>query len=164
MLVTPSILAAGIEFSDDEWFAAMAVRSGEPWYDEALAAIKRLNDGEASDELITAAAPLMYGRWTEQAREHVASGPEQRNTVAGQGFFADGAFGDAEQTRAALSTVDADVLVLGGGLDPAPTERTARELAHLFPRGRAVIQPGAGHYPWLDDQELFVGTVTEFLD
>jgi pimeloyl-ACP methyl ester carboxylesterase len=34
----------------------------------------------------------------------------------------------------------------------------------MFPAARFVVQPGAGHYPWLDDAGSFVSAVTEFLD
>ncbi|NUR02448.1 MAG: hypothetical protein HOY79_39710, partial [Streptomyces sp.] len=35
--------------------------------------------------------------------------------------------------------------------------------ARLFPGGRVVVQPGAGHFPWLDDPEFFTSAVTGFL-
>ncbi|ALC25258.1 alpha/beta hydrolase [Streptomyces pristinaespiralis] len=38
------------------------------------------------------------------------------------------------------------------------------ELAALFPAARTVVQPGAGHYPWLDDPGAFTRTVAAFLD
>jgi hypothetical protein len=38
------------------------------------------------------------------------------------------------------------------------------EFAALFPAGRFIVQPGAGHYPWLDDAGWFVPTVTAFLN
>ena len=34
----------------------------------------------------------------------------------------------------------------------------------VFPAVTFVVQPGAGHDPWLDDARWFVSTVTEFLD
>jgi pimeloyl-ACP methyl ester carboxylesterase len=34
----------------------------------------------------------------------------------------------------------------------------------MFPAARYVVQPGAGHYPWLDDADWFVSAVTAFLD
>lgn len=38
----------------------------------------------------------------------------------------------------------------------------AAELAALFPAARLVVQPGAGHYPWLDDPAWFSAAVTDF--
>jgi pimeloyl-ACP methyl ester carboxylesterase len=38
------------------------------------------------------------------------------------------------------------------------------EFAALFPAAQLVVQPGAGHYPWLDDPDWFVPAVAAFLD
>lgn len=162
VLVTPGWRAVDLAFGDDEWFAAMQQRADEPWYPAALAAVKRVNDGDRSPETRLAAAPLFYGRWTEETREHAEREEGQRNQQAIDNFRA-GSFGDPAQTRAALANVDAEVLVLGGELDPAPTPRVVGEFAALFPRGRAVIQAGGGHFPWLDDPASFVTAITTFL-
>jgi pimeloyl-ACP methyl ester carboxylesterase len=37
-------------------------------------------------------------------------------------------------------------------------------MARVFPRGRLTLQEGAGHYPWLDDADTFVGTTAGFLE
>jgi pimeloyl-ACP methyl ester carboxylesterase len=37
------------------------------------------------------------------------------------------------------------------------------ELAGLFPHASLVVQPGAGHFPWLDDRDRFLAAVTAFL-
>jgi pimeloyl-ACP methyl ester carboxylesterase len=33
----------------------------------------------------------------------------------------------------------------------------------LFPKAELTVQPGAGHFPWLDDPVRFSGTVETFL-
>ncbi|WP_392668120.1 hypothetical protein [Streptomyces sp. LN785] len=40
--------------------------------------------------------------------------------------------------------------------------RVAAAVAGLFPRPEPAVQPGAGHFPWLDDPALFSGTVEIF--
>jgi pimeloyl-ACP methyl ester carboxylesterase len=35
--------------------------------------------------------------------------------------------------------------------------------AELFPHAKLVIEPGAGHFPWLDDADQFVATTAAFL-
>ncbi|WP_434089940.1 alpha/beta fold hydrolase [Micromonospora purpureochromogenes] len=45
------------------------------------------------------------------------------------------------------------------GLPP----KRAAEYAGLFPRGELAVQPGGGHYPWLDDPESFGQTLAAFL-
>jgi proline iminopeptidase len=55
------------------------------------------------------------------------------------------------------------VLIITGELDIVPTEAMARALAALFPHANLVTQPGAGHYPWLDDAAAFVTAFARFL-
>jgi len=55
------------------------------------------------------------------------------------------------------------VLVLFGGADLQRPPKIAAEFAALFPAAQLVVQPGAGHYPWLDDPGQFVSAVTAFL-
>lgn len=43
-------------------------------------------------------------------------------------------------------------------------EPPGAKFAALFPAGQLVVQPGAGHFPWLDDADRFVSAVTAFLD
>jgi pimeloyl-ACP methyl ester carboxylesterase len=40
---------------------------------------------------------------------------------------------------------------------------SAAEFAEVFPDATLVVQPGAGHYPWLDDAGWFVATTAAFL-
>jgi proline iminopeptidase len=36
-------------------------------------------------------------------------------------------------------------------------------LADLVPNAELVVQPGAGHFPWVDDAAQFVATTARFL-
>jgi pimeloyl-ACP methyl ester carboxylesterase len=63
-------------------------------------------------------------------------------------------------TRTALG---APALVLAGELDGGPLPRVAAAVAKLLPDAELVIQPGAGHYPWLDDPAVFTRSVETFL-
>jgi pimeloyl-ACP methyl ester carboxylesterase len=75
---------------------------------------------------------------------------------------ADAAF-DPQATRAALAAFSAPVLVLAGELDLNTIPDVAAEFAGLFPNAELVVQPAAGHYPWLDDADQFVATTATFL-
>jgi proline-specific peptidase len=164
VLVAPGWRASGLEFSDDEWFGAMRRRRHEPWFATAFAAMNALNDGDVNQANRLAAAPLWFGRWTDAAREYMESEPAQVSRQAQDGFRVAGAFGDPARTRAALAGLSAPVLLLGGELDPAPTPRLINEFAELFPNATAVIQPAAGHTPWIDDPREFVDAVAGFLN
>lgn len=78
-------------------------------------------------------------------------------------FGAEGAF-DPEATRAALAAFESPVLLLVGEFDLNSPPRAVSEFAELFPAATLVVQPGAGHSPWLDAPDRFVATVAAFLD
>lgn len=163
VLVTPSGRAAGLEPDTEMRRRVVRQRADAPWLSAAAAAFERVADGSATDDDWIALAPLFYGRWDDAARAHDEAGETETNDAAAAVFGADGAF-DPPATRAALGTLDLPVLVLGGGADlQRPPEITA-EFARLFPAATLVIQPGAGHYPWLDDPGQFTAAVTAFLD
>ena len=108
-------------------------------------------------------APFGYGRWDAAAQAHWAAGENQANEDAADAFAAEGAF-DPAATRAALAAFGSPVLVLAGGLDLQRPPRVSAEFAAMFPAAQLVFQPGASHYPWLDDAGRFVSTVTAFLE
>ena len=91
-----------------------------------------------------------------------AAGEDQTNADAAEAFGADGAF-DPAATRASLAGLGSPVLVIGGSLDLQRPPAVTAEYAALFPAARLVVQPDAGHFPWLDDPGRFVSAVTEFL-
>jgi proline iminopeptidase len=159
-LVTPSGRSVGLQVDDQIRREMIDLRQGEPWFAEAAAALER--DAE-TDEDQRAIAPLFYGRWDTAARTHWAAGESQTNEDAARGFAAAGAF-DPAAARAAIATFGSPVLVLAGGLDLLWPPGVVGELAALFPAAQLVVQPGAGHYPWLDSPEWFVSAITAFLD
>jgi proline iminopeptidase len=159
-LITPSGRSVGLQVDDQMRREMINLRRGEPWFTEAAAAFER---GADTYEDWTAIAPFFYGRWDTAARAHWAAGESQTNEDAARGFAAAGAF-DPAATRAAVATFGSPVLVLAGGVDPQWPPGVVGELAALFPAVQLVVQPGAGHYPWLDDPEWFVSAITAFLD
>jgi proline iminopeptidase len=164
VLVTPSWRTTDLEFTDDDWLACIQRRADEPWYDEAYAALMRMEDGPATPADRKLAAPFFYGRWTDATRAFQDSDPAQRSAAATEGYGGAGAFGDPAETRAALAALTAPVLLLGGELDAGPTVTVLRQLRDWFPNGELVMQPGAGHFPWVDDPTGFAATVDNFLN
>ncbi|MEU0089816.1 alpha/beta fold hydrolase [Kribbella sp. NPDC006257] len=162
-LITPSAMAAGIDVPGEIRAEIAALRSHEPWYAEASTALKALMAGEATADTMNAIAPFSYGRWDATTQAHHAAQAGHRNTAAFATFVSEGAF-DPPATRAALSTFPNPVLVLAGEYDLNSPPQAVAELADLFPDPRYVVQPGAGHYPWLDNPAGFVATLTAFLD
>jgi pimeloyl-ACP methyl ester carboxylesterase len=162
-LVGPSTRAVGLLPSSEMRREIVGLRRGEPWFAEADASFERLQAGSETDEDWEAMAPLFYGRWDATAQADSAANEEQVNEEAAGVFAGPGAF-DPEATRAALAAFTSPVLVLAGEVDMNTPPRVAAELAALFPDARLVVQPGAGHYPWLDDPAWFTAALAKFLD
>ncbi|MFD5448128.1 MULTISPECIES: alpha/beta fold hydrolase [unclassified Streptomyces] len=158
-LIGPSPRAVGITISGETRRELARLRADEPWFPEAFAALEAVAAGTGSDW--EALAPFFWGRWDAAARAHQASSrPENEEAVAL--FAAEGAF-SPEATRAALAGYEAPVLLLAGEFDLNSPPRSTAEFAALFPDATLVVQPGAGHYPWLDDAGRFVTTTEAFL-
>ena len=73
-------------------------------------------------------------------------------------WFHDGAF-DADRTKHALADLAVPVRILVGELDTWPNERGAAKLAAVFPDATVTVLPGAGHFPWVDDQASYSSAV-----
>ncbi|MFF1919324.1 alpha/beta fold hydrolase [Streptomyces sp. NPDC058221] len=158
-LITPSTRAVGIEITGEARRELAELRRGEPWYPAASAALEAITRGTGGDW--EAVDPFLYGRWDAAAREHcAASRPDNPEAVAG--FGAEGAF-DPDATRAAVAAFGAPVLLLAGEYDLNSPPRAVAEYAALFPDAALVVQPGAGHYPWIDDAGRFGTTLSAFL-
>jgi pimeloyl-ACP methyl ester carboxylesterase len=161
-LITPGLAAVGIEGSAEERQAGLAARSAEPWYPVALAALEQIYAGSRSLDDFRASRPFYYGRWDETVKAHAAVGISERHQAAREGFFADAVI-DPPATRAALTKLAAPVLLYVGAIDPMVTLAQAEEAAPLFGSATVVVQPGASHFPWIDDPAVFVSAISAFL-
>lgn len=157
--VTPWVL--GMPATAEERRAAARLREGEPWFAAAFPLFERWLSGEGAFD--PAIVPFFYGRWDDAARAHDARADAECNEEAADVYFSEGAF-DPAATRAALARLTAPALVLAGEVDGGPCPDLARRSAAVLPHAETVVQPGAGHYPWLDDPEWFVQRITAFLD
>jgi pimeloyl-ACP methyl ester carboxylesterase len=162
VLLTPGLHAVGLTLTRQEEEAALALRSGEPWYQDALEARRVAALGRGSVEILRRWAPFYYGRWDAAAQAHATAGLEPRAAMIGARYFSAGAF-DPAATRAALARMTAPVLVYAGELDFTPTPQLAARAVGLFPRAELVVQPGGGHMPWLDDPLGLAATIARFL-
>ncbi|MFJ2829486.1 alpha/beta fold hydrolase [Streptomyces sp. NPDC087263] len=161
-LITPSVMAVGLAITGELRRETARLRRDEPWFPAAFAALEAITAGRATDDSWEAIAPFLYGRWDERARAHHAAEDGQRNNEAAAAYGTEGAF-DPDATRAALAQLGAPVLLLAGEADLNSPPRAMTEFAELFPNATLVVQPGAGHFPWLDDAERFVATTAAFL-
>jgi pimeloyl-ACP methyl ester carboxylesterase len=162
VLITPSLRAVGLDVTDEMRREIIARRRDEPWYAEAAAAYERLTTDEGTDADWAAIAPLRYGRWDAAAQADYAVNDSEINDEAAGVFGGPGAF-DPESTRAALGAIESPVLLLAGEFDLNTVPRVAADFAALFPNAEFVVQPAAGHSPWLDDPDWFTRAVYSFL-
>ncbi|MBD0691433.1 alpha/beta fold hydrolase [Streptomyces sp. CBMA123] len=163
-LVDPSFAGVGLP-SDTGVREVIAARAGEPWHAEAVAAHRRMVTANSFAEAAPyrfAFEPLMYGRWDETARAHAAADAAQRALTVSEHYYRDYA-PDAGDLRRRLAALPCPTLLLVGELDLWPTARAAADAAPLFPGAVLTVQPGAGHYPWLDDPGAFSAAVEGFL-
>ncbi|MEU3983233.1 alpha/beta hydrolase [Streptomyces sp. NPDC026672] len=163
VLITPSPMAVGLTVTADDRLETALLRRGEPWFPAAHEALEAAVADRATADTWQALAPFAYGRWDEAAREHRALEDTQRNNEAAAIHGAEGAY-DPDATRRALAAFRNPVLLLAGAYDLNSPTRMVAEFAGLFPDARFEVQPGSGHFPWLDDPERFVKTVAAFLD
>ncbi len=160
VLVTPGMRAVGIEVTGAMRRDLAWRRHDEPWFPDAFAALTRITEGAGDDwDAIT---PFFFGRWDAAAQRHHAT-HRPTNVEAVGGFGADGAF-TPDRTRAALATLEAPVRLLAGEFDLNSPPQAVAEFATLFRNARLVVQPAAGHYPWLDDASLFTAATIRFFD
>jgi pimeloyl-ACP methyl ester carboxylesterase len=162
VLVTPSTFAVGISATGEARLETARLRRDEPWFDPAYAALQAIVTGDATDDSWTAIHPFFYGRWDAEAQDHQAAQGGHRNDKAADVFGADGVY-DPAATRSQLATLTTQVLLIAGELDLNSTPGVVAELADLFPKAELVVQPWAGHYPWLDDAAQFLATTETFL-
>ncbi|GAB2893209.1 alpha/beta hydrolase [Streptomyces deserti] len=159
-LVTATPWALGLPATPEDRLAAARLREDEPWFADTFPAFEAWLAG--TGDFDPAFLPFFYGCWDERARAHAERDEEETNEEAAGRYGSPGAY-DPPATRAALARLTAPVLVLAGELDGGPRPDLARRAADAFPAAEFAVQPGAGHYPWLDDPEWFVRPVADFL-
>ncbi|MFI6099780.1 alpha/beta fold hydrolase [Lentzea sp. NPDC051213] len=155
VLVAPSPRVVGIDVTDADRRAVAEQRAGEPWFEEAFAAFEDIWAGNMTGENFQKIAPFFYGRWDDAAR---ALDDHPTNDEAAREYYSEGAF-DPEQIRKALHILDVPTLFIAGEFDVSLPPNRAREYVELIPAAEFVLQPGAGHFPWLDDPVAFAGAV-----
>lgn len=161
-LITPSTRAVGIDATGETRRETAQLRKGEPWFAAAFAALETVMAGNATDDSWKAIDPFYYGRWDAAAQAHQAAQDGRQNKEAAAAFGTEGAF-DPDATRAALAAFNAPVLLIAGEVDLNSIAGLVAEFAELFPNAEVVVQPEAGHYPWLDDADRFVAKAAMFL-
>lgn len=158
-LITATPWALGMPATAGDRLAAARPRASEPWFADAFPPFEAWLEGKGDFDPVF--LPFFYGRWDDTARAHADREEAETNDDAAEVYGADGAY-EPDATRGALARVRTPVLVLAGGVDGGPSPALARQAAQAFWAAEFAVQPGAGHYPWLDDPDRFVRRVAGF--
>jgi pimeloyl-ACP methyl ester carboxylesterase len=158
VLLNPSPRVVGLEITDLDRRQVAELRRGEAWFRDAFVALERIWSSEATAADWTAIAPFTYGRWDAAAQAHLAREASQTNAEAAAVYYSAGAL-DPQATSAALARLRAPVLLVAGEYDVALPPK----YAELFGQAELAVQPGGGHYPWLDGPAWLVQTLAGFL-
>jgi len=163
VLVTPSDTLQGGTRADVG--ALRAARSGESWYADAAEAVEAMADAPPAQQqvLMRASRPFLYGRWDERTQAHALMADRQSSRRAELGFAAGADEVDVPALLARLGQVQSPVLVVGGERDAVTGVVSVRAVAASFPNASAVVLPGAGHFPWVDEPDAFCEAVAGFL-
>ena len=163
VLVTPSDTLQGGTRADVG--ALRAARSGESWYADAAEAVEAMVDAPPAQQqaLMRASRPFLYGRWDERTQAHALTADRQSSRRAELGFAAGADEVDVPALLARLGHVQSPVLVVGGERDAVTGVVSVHAVAASFPNASAVVLPGAGHFPWVDEPDAFCEAVAGFL-
>jgi pimeloyl-ACP methyl ester carboxylesterase len=160
VLLTPALRAVGLTPTTQDWQHHLDSHRHQPWYTAATAALDDYTSGHRTPDTLYTASPLLYGRWDARAEAHARAA--ERSTPALEGYWADGAFHPGP-TRRALAALTTPVLVYTAEHDPISPPYRCAELAELIPGATLVVQPGGGHYPWIDDPDHLRHRIEAFL-
>jgi pimeloyl-ACP methyl ester carboxylesterase len=161
-LLNPSPRPVGLEITDLDRRKVAELRRQEAWFPDAFAAFERIWSGDATAADWKAIAPFTYGRWDAVTQAHLARQASQKNADAAAVYDSAGAL-DPQATRTSLARLRTPVLLVAGEYDVALPPKCAAEYAGLVRQAELAVQPGGGHFPWLDDPEWFVQTLVGFL-
>lgn len=161
-LVAPSLAAVGIDVPAEMRITVARMRADEPWFPAAFEALEAVTSGRGDESSWTALAPFAYGRWNGAAQRHHAAetaGEGHVNERAAAIFGAEGAF-DPVRTCTQMQRYPGPVRVIAGELDLNSPLPAVRQLEGMFPGAELTVIPGAAHFPWLDEPELFAAAMS----
>jgi pimeloyl-ACP methyl ester carboxylesterase len=165
------LVAAGSRFQAEQINAmheAMRQRAGEPWFDDASAALEQEQEGQFEDDaelgrLVARELPFYFAHYDENERAFVRLALEQPVHAAALRYFNNREFLTFD-LRPALSTVTTPTLVVAGREDFILGPAACREVADGIANARLEVLEDVGHIPWVESPKAFAATVKASLD
>jgi proline iminopeptidase len=165
------LVAVGSRFQEQQVEAmreAIERRAGEPWFDDASAALQQEQEGQFQDDaelgrLVARELPFYFAHYGENERAFVQRALERPVHAAALRYFNDREFLTFD-LRPALTSVTAPTLVVAGREDFILGPAACQEVADGIRNARLEVLDGVGHMPWVESPERFAAMVTAFLD
>ncbi len=165
------LVAVGARFQEQQIEAmneAMEQRAGEPWFDDASAALQQEQEGQFHNDaelgrLVARELPFYFAHYGENERAFVQLALEQTVHAAALRYFNEREF-LAFDLRPVLPNVTAPTLVVAGREDFILGPAACREVADGIPNARLEVLDDVGHMPWVESPEKFAAMVRAFLD
>jgi proline iminopeptidase len=165
------LVAVGAGFHEREieaMQAAMQRHSGEPWFEDASAALEEEQAGHFRDDaelgrIVARELPFYFAQYGENERAFVKRALEQPVHATALRYFNANEFMTFD-IRPALPRVSAPTLVVAGQEDFILGPPACREVAGGIADARLEVLEGVGHMPWVENPEAFAVTVSDFLD
>lgn len=147
---------------------AMAQRSAEPWYPDAVVALEAEQAGRFStDEELTALVlremPFYFASFGEAERDYLRALSDEVLNADTLRFWNDEIF-ESFDTRPELPAITAPTLVIYGSRDFITGPACAEEIVTGIPRAERVVVEGAGHTIFVDTPAAFRRAVTAFVE
>jgi pimeloyl-ACP methyl ester carboxylesterase len=147
--------------------AAVEARAGEPWYEDAVAALKTELEGTFVDgrelmELVQRMMPLYFARYGEAERAYIEAMTGEELCVDATRLWEKEIF-EHFDLRPLLPSLTMPTLVITGELDFITGPSCAAELVEGIPAPERVVLPGVGHMIFVEAPEAFRAAVLSFL-
>ena len=147
---------------------AVAGRSDEPWYEQALRALEAEQAGEFEDDedlrdLLAGELPFYFATVDETARRWMEEVRRGDLCVDALGYFNEEVLPSFD-LRPRLSRIGAPTLVLAADGDFITGPEIAREIAHAIPDATLHVIEDCGHFAYVERPEAFREAVLGFLE
>ena len=145
---------------------AIAARAGEPWYDDALAALQTELEGnfETGRELMDLTLrmmPFYFASYEDEERAYIASLAGDELCVDALRLWEKEIF-ERFDLRSRLPELTMPTLVIAGSEDFITGPRAAEDLAAI-PGVETIVLDGAGHMIFVEARQRFRESVLSFL-
>jgi proline iminopeptidase len=166
-LILASTLARFAQEQVGAMEAGMAAKAGEPWFEDASAALAAEQAGEfETDEELGALAlrefPFYFAEYGDAEHAYLESLREDVPNADTLRYFNTEIF-ETFDLRPRLAEITAPTLVITGEQDFITGPVCADEIAAGLSDARTVVIPGAGHFVFVETPAEFRAAVLEFL-